>query len=101
MLAHMMNTISEEMFASAHEKIMEMKSENEDWGKNSDLSAVREAVRGMTTFNFKDIKEKTDLPDKSIEAALEKMCDNEEIGNLGSHYMVVNLAEDSEKGRLK
>lgn len=78
-----------------------MKSENEDWGKNSDLSAVREAVRGMTTFNFKDVKEKTNLPDKSIETVLERMCDNEEIGNLGSHYMVVSIAEDSERGRNK
>lgn len=68
-----MNTITEEMFAMAHEKILEMGQENEEWARNCDLLTIREAVRGMTSFNLQDVKQKTGIADKNIEVVLDKM----------------------------
>lgn len=68
-----MNTITEEMFAMAHEKILEMGQENEEWARNCDLLTIREAVRGMTSFTLQDVKQKTGIADKNIEVVLDKM----------------------------
>jgi|JI9StandDraft_1071089.scaffolds.fasta_scaffold691972_1 hypothetical protein len=72
----MMEVVSEEMFATAHEKILQLKENTKDLGQDRDLSVVRAAVRGLSTFDFNDVKSKTGLPDKNIENVLDKMCEN-------------------------
>lgn len=73
-LAHMMSTVTEELFARTHENLIKQVQQNEEIIKNKNRNTVRKVLRKMASFDVRDVMELTLLSDKTVESVLDFLC---------------------------